>query len=67
MNETVCIHLLPVNGHDIRLQINWEESSNAARVCVRPHVDAELDEWKRMFHGLDSVLVKSLSSDGDRC
>lgn len=37
--------------------INWEESANAARVCVRPHVDEDLDELKHIYHGIDAVLV----------
>ncbi|KAF8517335.1 muts domain V-domain-containing protein [Gautieria morchelliformis] len=45
-------------GNAVNETIDWEESSNAARVCVRPHVDKELDEWKRIFHGLDSVLSR---------
>ncbi|KAH9889862.1 DNA mismatch repair protein MutS [Cubamyces lactineus] len=38
--------------------IDWEESTNAARVCVRPHVDDELDNLKHIYHGIDSVLSK---------
>jgi hypothetical protein len=39
-------------------QIDWEESISSARICVRPHVDEELDEMKRVYHGIDSVLVR---------
>ena len=30
---------------------------NAARVCVRPRIDDELDNLKHIYSGLDSVLV----------
>jgi DNA mismatch repair protein MSH5 len=42
-------------------QIDWEESANEGRVCVRPHIDPELDEWKHNYAGLDETLV-SISS-----
>lgn len=58
----LCVPFGMMISRDLGFQIDWEESSNAARVCVRPHVDAELDDWKRIFHGLGSVLVLSLSS-----
>lgn len=28
-----------------------------ARVCVRPHIDEELDKRKHVYRGIDSVLV----------
>ncbi|KAF9242539.1 muts domain V-domain-containing protein [Melanogaster broomeanus] len=39
-------------------QIDWEESAEAGRVCVRPHVDEELDKRKHIYRGIDSVLSK---------
>jgi hypothetical protein len=39
------------------LEIDWEESANAGRVCVRPHIDEELDNRKHVYHGINSVLV----------
>ncbi|KDR82897.1 hypothetical protein GALMADRAFT_220895 [Galerina marginata CBS 339.88] len=36
--------------------IDWEESSNNERVCVRPHIDEDLDNRKHVYHGIDSVL-----------
>ncbi|KIJ54568.1 hypothetical protein M422DRAFT_73531 [Sphaerobolus stellatus SS14] len=45
-------------GNMINEIIDWEESFDAGRVCVRPHVDEELDEWKRTLHGLDSLLSR---------
>jgi hypothetical protein len=38
-------------------KIDWEESANAGRVCIRPHIDEELDNRKHVYHGIDSVLV----------
>ncbi|KAF8627457.1 hypothetical protein AX17_006270 [Amanita inopinata Kibby_2008] len=36
--------------------IDWEESVHAGRVCVRQHVDEELDSRKHTYYGIDSVL-----------
>ncbi|KAF5369357.1 hypothetical protein D9758_002767 [Tetrapyrgos nigripes] len=38
--------------------IDWEESSETGRVCVRPNIDEELDKRKHVYHGIDSVLSK---------
>lgn len=38
-------------------QIDWEESLSSGRVCVRPEIDEELDNWKHIYHGIDGVLV----------
>ncbi|KZV73807.1 hypothetical protein PENSPDRAFT_648571 [Peniophora sp. CONT] len=38
--------------------IDWEESSVAGRVCVRPHIDEELDNRKHIYNGIDAVLSK---------
>lgn len=40
-------------------QIDWEESTLAERVCVRPGIDEELDNRKHVYHGIDSVLVSA--------
>ncbi|KAJ6585066.1 DNA mismatch repair protein MutS [Mycena capillaripes] len=45
-------------GNRINEIIDWEESSNAGRVCVRPNIDEELDNRKHVYHGIDSVLSK---------
>ncbi|KAI0822038.1 DNA mismatch repair protein MutS [Trametes gibbosa] len=45
-------------GNAVNETIDWEESTNAARVCVRPHVDEELDNMKHVYHGIDAVLSK---------
>lgn len=38
-------------------QIDWEESTLLQRVCIRPHVDEELDNRKHLYNGIDAVLV----------
>ncbi|KAG5735367.1 Prohibitin-2 [Termitomyces sp. T112] len=45
-------------GRRINETIDWEESINSARTCVRPHLDEELDNRKHVYHGIDSVLSK---------
>ena len=40
-------------------QIDWEDSKTEGRICVRRHVDPELDEWKHVYNGLSSVLVRA--------
>lgn len=43
-------------------QIDWEESASADRVCVRPHVDEDLDKLKHIYNGIDTVLVRRESN-----
>ena len=38
-------------------QIDWEESTLLQRVCIRPHIDEELDNRKHVYNGIDAVLV----------
>ncbi|KAF8442923.1 DNA mismatch repair protein MutS [Boletus edulis BED1] len=45
-------------GNMVNDIIDWEESAEAARVCVRPHIDEELDKRKHIYRGIDSVLSK---------
>ncbi|KAH9932680.1 DNA mismatch repair protein MutS [Epithele typhae] len=45
-------------GNAVNGTIDWEESSSADRICVRPHVDDELDNLKHIYNGIDSVLSK---------
>ncbi|KAL0961432.1 hypothetical protein HGRIS_006377 [Hohenbuehelia grisea] len=45
-------------GTAINEIIDWEESATSDRVCVRPHIDEELDNRKHVYHGIDSVLSK---------
>jgi len=40
-------------------QIDWEESTLLQRVCVRPHIDEELDNRKHIYNGIDAVLVSN--------
>jgi DNA mismatch repair protein MSH5 len=42
-------------------QIDWEESTLLQRVCVRPHIDEELDNRKHVYSGIDAVLVSELT------
>lgn len=60
MNETVYETVLYTGTFcsSYYPQIDWEESTNAARVCVRPHIDEELDNLKHIYHGIDAVLVR---------
>ncbi|KAI0643124.1 DNA mismatch repair protein MutS [Trametes meyenii] len=45
-------------GNAVNETIDWEESTNAGRVCVRPHIDDELDNLKHVYNGIDTVLSK---------
>ncbi|KAF9221022.1 hypothetical protein BS17DRAFT_713109 [Gyrodon lividus] len=45
-------------GNAVNNTIDWEESAEAGRACVRPHVDEELDKRKHVYRGIDSVLSK---------
>ncbi|KAF7314371.1 DNA mismatch repair protein 5 [Mycena kentingensis (nom. inval.)] len=45
-------------GNRINEIIDWEESTIAGRVCVRPNIDEDLDHRKHIYHGIDSVLSK---------
>ncbi|KAF8706857.1 ATPase domain of DNA mismatch repair MUTS family, partial [Rhizoctonia solani] len=37
--------------------IDWEESQTNQRVCINPGIDEALDEKKRVYNGLDDLLV----------
>ncbi|KII86749.1 hypothetical protein PLICRDRAFT_164045 [Plicaturopsis crispa FD-325 SS-3] len=45
-------------GNAVNETIEWEESVNESRVCVKPHIDDELDRRKHVYHGIDAVLSK---------
>ncbi|KAJ3910545.1 DNA mismatch repair protein MutS [Lentinula edodes] len=45
-------------GTRINDMIDWEESTEARRICVRPHIDEELDNRKHVYNGIDTVLSK---------
>ncbi|KAK0221916.1 DNA mismatch repair protein MutS [Armillaria fumosa] len=45
-------------GNRINETVDWEESTQAGRVCVRPLIDEELDNRKLVYYGIDSVLSK---------
>ncbi|THH28695.1 hypothetical protein EUX98_g5476 [Antrodiella citrinella] len=43
-------------GSAVNTVINWDESVQAGRICVRPHIDDELDQLKHLYNGIDEVL-----------
>ncbi|KAI0770485.1 DNA mismatch repair protein MutS [Fomes fomentarius] len=45
-------------GNLVNGTIDWEESTNAGRVCVRSRIDEELDNLKHIYNGIDAVLSK---------
>ncbi|KAG1881991.1 DNA mismatch repair protein MutS [Suillus tomentosus] len=45
-------------GNAVNETIDWEESTNNNRICVRPYIDDELDQRKHVYAGLDAVLSK---------
>ncbi|KAG1765597.1 DNA mismatch repair protein MutD [Suillus placidus] len=45
-------------GNAVNETIDWEESTNNNRICVRPYIDEELDQRKHVYAGLDAVLCK---------
>ncbi|KAH9983340.1 DNA mismatch repair protein MutS [Russula compacta] len=45
-------------GKAVNETIDWEESTLLQRVCVRPHIDEELDNRKHVYNGVDAVLSK---------
>ncbi|KAI0755181.1 DNA mismatch repair protein MutS [Daedaleopsis nitida] len=44
-------------GNMVNETVDWEESTNTGRLCVRPHIDDELDNLKHIYNGIDSVLT----------
>ncbi|KAI0260251.1 DNA mismatch repair protein MutS [Gloeopeniophorella convolvens] len=45
-------------GSVVNETIDWEESTINQRVCVRPHIDEELDNRKHIYNGIDAVLSR---------
>ncbi|KAI5123127.1 hypothetical protein M0805_001482 [Coniferiporia weirii] len=45
-------------GNAVHETIDWEESLHADRVCVRPNIDEQLDQWKHIYNGIDGVLSR---------
>lgn len=45
-------------GGAINKTIDWDESTLLQRVCVRPHIDEDLDNRKHLYNGVDAVLSK---------
>ncbi|KAE9400467.1 hypothetical protein BT96DRAFT_965335 [Gymnopus androsaceus JB14] len=53
--DIACFREVGTRINDI---IDWEESAETRRVCVRPNIDEELDNRKHVYHGIDTVLSK---------
>ncbi|TFY80471.1 hypothetical protein EWM64_g3537 [Hericium alpestre] len=45
-------------GAMINDTVDWDDSDHAGRICVRPHIDEELDNRKHIYHSIDVVLSK---------
>ncbi|KZV85507.1 hypothetical protein EXIGLDRAFT_255658 [Exidia glandulosa HHB12029] len=45
-----------VMGEEVNSTIDWEASALNQRVCVRPLIDPELDQYKELYDGLDSFM-----------
>ncbi|KAI0087825.1 muts domain V-domain-containing protein [Irpex rosettiformis] len=56
LSDTLDVVSFKEVGNKVNRVIDWEESSTADRVCVRPHIDEDLDQWKHIYHGIDTVL-----------
>ncbi|KAH8114747.1 muts domain V-domain-containing protein [Phellopilus nigrolimitatus] len=52
-------------GNAVHETIDWEESTHAGRVCVRPNIDEELDKWKHIYNGIDGVLSRVAEQIGE--
>ncbi|CAO1628487.1 unnamed protein product [Parajaminaea phylloscopi] len=46
--------------------IDWEQSKMEGRVCIRPGIDRQLDEWREMYAGLPSLLSSVADALRDR-
>ncbi|KAL1722791.1 DNA mismatch repair protein MutS [Schizophyllum commune] len=51
--DAAAFHEVGCKVNDI---IEWDESTEAGRVCVRMGIDEELDNRKHVYNGIDSVL-----------
>ncbi|QRW25461.1 DNA mismatch repair protein MutS [Rhizoctonia solani] len=61
-NEKLLKALDEVNtemGALVNSVIDWEESQTNQRVCISPGIDEALDEKKRVYNGLDDLLLQS--------
>lgn len=47
-----------VVGNLVNEIIDWEESTMNGRICVKPHIDEDLDNRKHVYAGIDDVLSK---------
>ncbi|KAI8819391.1 muts domain V-domain-containing protein [Fimicolochytrium jonesii] len=65
MNEVCNVQELKSVGSLINNVVDFDASVNEARFVVKPHVDDELDEMKRTYHGLDDLLSQVAHELGD--
>ncbi|TPX68056.1 hypothetical protein SpCBS45565_g03372 [Spizellomyces sp. 'palustris'] len=56
INEVFVVQELKEVGSYVNKAVDFDASVNEGRVVVKPHVDDELDELKRTYHGLDDLL-----------
>ncbi|KAI8907567.1 muts domain V-domain-containing protein [Powellomyces hirtus] len=56
VTETFAVNELKEVGTMINNMVDFDVSLSEARFVVKPHVDEELDEMKRTYHGLDDLL-----------
>ncbi|KND00198.1 MutS family protein MSH5 [Spizellomyces punctatus DAOM BR117] len=56
INEVFVVQELKEVGSFVNKAVDFDASVNEGRVVVKPHVDDELDELKRTYHGLDDLL-----------
>ncbi|KAF8608257.1 hypothetical protein BDV93DRAFT_486860 [Ceratobasidium sp. AG-I] len=49
---------LEETGTLINTIIDWHESQNTQRICVNPGIDEALDDKKRVYSGLDDLLIQ---------
>ncbi|KAF9476534.1 hypothetical protein BDN70DRAFT_863087 [Pholiota conissans] len=54
--EVLDVTVFKEIGMKINDIIDWEESTCNDRICVRPHIDEDLDNRKHVYHGIDTVL-----------
>ncbi|KAF8678856.1 ATPase domain of DNA mismatch repair MUTS family, partial [Rhizoctonia solani] len=61
VNQKLLKALDEVNTEEMGALVNsvidWEESQTNQRVCISPGIDEALDEKKRVYNGLDDLLV----------
>ncbi|KIY45215.1 hypothetical protein FISHEDRAFT_67145 [Fistulina hepatica ATCC 64428] len=54
----IDVHTLKEVATRINDIVDWEQSDETGRVCVRPGIDEELDNRRHVYNGIDSILSK---------